>query len=163
MDNSTTRGFAILAPVPETHLLAGLDAIALQLDASPPQIPPVLAYGSDAFEVFAKADELRRGAPVAMFFYAAHAQEQPLNHQVTWRATYTQHVHSRRGRYPGKAYHRPPSTQNDAPTWAIFWLIQDLEKLEQPLPIAHFKGLGKKANFAARFLPEEPVLVEYPR
>ncbi|MBD0268599.1 MAG: hypothetical protein ICV77_09925 [Cyanobacteria bacterium Co-bin8] len=162
MDTSTTRAFAILAPVPENHLITGLDAIAQQLDATPPQTPPVVAYGSDAFEVFGKADQLRQQAPVEIYFYASHAKEQPLNHQVTWRATYIGHVHSRRGRYPGSALHRPASTQNDAPTWAIFWRIQDLEKLDTPIPIANFRALEKKTNLTARFIPEGPMLVALP-
>jgi hypothetical protein len=162
MNTSLNRTFAILAPVPEQHLISGLDAIAQQLDADPPQNPPLLAYGSDAFEVFGQADQLRKETSVQMYFYASHAKEQPLNHQATWRATYIGHVHSRRGRYPGSALHRPASTQNDAPTWAVFWRVQDLEKLEKPIPIAYFRPLEKKTHLTARFIPEGPMLVSLP-
>lgn len=51
-----THAFAILAPVPEVHLLSGLDAIAAQLDSDdlPPNHLPKVAFGSMNFEVFGK-------------------------------------------------------------------------------------------------------------
>ncbi|MEO0827851.1 MAG: hypothetical protein AAFY67_19810 [Cyanobacteria bacterium J06642_9] len=157
-----TQDFAILAPVPEQHLVTGLEAIAQQLDADPPKVPPVLAYGSNAFEVFGKADELRGEQCVEMFFYASHAENPTFHPEATWKATYCKQVHSRRGRYPGKAFHRPPSTKNDAPTWAIFWLVQDLIELREPILVSDFQGLGKKTAYASRFIPESPLLVEHP-
>ena len=162
METSKTHKFAILAPVPEEHLFSGLDAIATQLDTDPPEIPPVLAYGSGAFEVFGKADEMRKGLPVEMFFYASHAENPTFNPFATWKATYIKQVHSRRGRYPGKKFHRPPSTASDTPTWAIFWLVQDLEKLDTPMPIEDFRGLDKKSNYSCGLIPEGPLLVEQP-
>jgi hypothetical protein len=69
-----TYAFAILAPVPEQHLLSAQEAIAAQLAADPPKISPVLAYGSKAFKVFRKADEERAGRPVDIFIYAFHAK-----------------------------------------------------------------------------------------
>jgi len=58
-----THAFAILAPVPEEHLLSGLDAVcfassrrvnAAQLDSDdlPPNHLPKVAFGSMDFEVF---------------------------------------------------------------------------------------------------------------
>ncbi|MGF1520900.1 MAG: hypothetical protein ACFBSF_01095 [Leptolyngbyaceae cyanobacterium] len=102
MENSKTHTFAILAPVPEQHLETGLEAIAQQLEADPPEIPPVLAFGSGAFEVFSKADEQRQGQWVDMFFYASHSEQSTFYPEATWKATYIKQVHSRRGRYPGK-------------------------------------------------------------
>ncbi|MGF1520898.1 MAG: hypothetical protein ACFBSF_01085 [Leptolyngbyaceae cyanobacterium] len=46
--------------------------------------------------------------------------------------------------------------------WAIFWLVQDLEKLATPIPISNFRGLDKKASYGDRFIPEGPLLVEHP-
>lgn len=159
MKNQT---FAILAPVPEQHLKSAKEAISDQLAADPPENPPVLAYGSKAFEVFRKVDE-RDGCPVDIFIYASHAEEQTLKPQATWQATYIKHVDSRRGRYPGKALHRPPSTKQDKQDyWAIYWLVQDLEKLETPIPISNFRGYGKKSGYLTNFVPEGPLLVEHP-
>lgn len=162
MEKTTTNAFAILAPVPEQHLITGLDAIAAQLDADPPEVPPVVAYGSGAFEVFDKADELRQGLLVNMFFYASHPESPTFKPFATWQATYIKQLHSRRGRYPGKKIHRPPSTATDSPTWAIFWLVQDLAKLDKPIPVEDFRGLGKKTGYPSRFIPEGPMLVEHP-
>lgn len=162
MEKTTTNAFAILAPVPEQHLTTGLDAIAAQLDADPPKVPPVVAYGSGAFEVFDKADELRKGLLVNMFFYASHPESPTFKPFATWQATYIKQLHSRRGRYPGKKFHRPPSTETDSPTWAIFWLVQDLEKLGKPIPVEDFSGLGKRISYPSRFIPEGPMLVEHP-
>ena len=164
MENPKTHAFAILAPVPEQHLISAQEAIAAQLAADPPETPPVLAYGSKAFEVFRKADEERAGHPVEIFIYASHAKEQTLKPQATWKATYIKHVDSRRGRYPGKAYHRPPSTEQDKQDyWAVYWLVQDLEKLATPIPISDFRGYDKKADYLTNFVPEGPLLVAHPQ
>jgi hypothetical protein len=162
METSKTHKFAILAPVPEEHLITGLDTIAAQLDADSPEIPPVVAYGSGAFEVFDKADAMCEGLLVEMFFYASHPESPTFKPFATWKATYLKQLHSRRGRYPGKKFHRPPSTESDSPTWAIFWLVQDLEKLDTPIPIEDFRGLDKKSNYTQRFIPEGPMLVDRP-
>lgn len=162
MEITNTKNFAILAPVPEHHLVSGLDAIAHQLDDEAIETHPVLALGSNAFEVFGQADALRKQRMADVYIYASQADNPTLNPQATWKATYLKQVHSRRGRYPGKAIHRPESTATDKPTWAIFWLLKDLEKLKAALPIGDLKGLGKKSNYPPRFLPEDPILIEHP-
>lgn len=121
MENPKTHAFAILAPVPEQHLETGKEAIAAQLAADPPEIPPTLAYGSRAYDVFRKADEERAGRPVDIYFYASHAENPTLQPQATWKATYIEHVESRRGRYRGNPLHRPPSTAGDKENyWAVY-------------------------------------------
>lgn len=160
-----THAFAILAPVPEMHLVSGLDAIAAQLDSdelSPGQLPKI-ALGSMDFELFGEAEPLRAGKAVDVFIYASHSQaEQPLNPAVTWQGVYIGYVGSRRGRYPGKAMFRPPSTASDSPVWAVFWEVQQLEPLKTPIPIGNLRGRNKKANYPPRFMPEGPMLIEHP-
>lgn len=161
----TTRTFAILAPVPEVHLISGLDAIAAQLNSDDPDSPglPKVAFGSMAFEVLRKADELRKGRAVEVLIYAADAEgDQPLNSEVWWRARYVGHLPSRNGRYPGKSWCRPKSAATEKPVWAIYWEVQELEKLKMPIAIASLQSLGQKVNYKPRFVPEEPVLIEYP-
>lgn len=160
----TIRTFAILAPIPEVHLISGVEAIAAQLNSDDPNLgQPKVAFGSMAFEVLRKADELRKGRAVEVLIYASDAQgEQPLNPEVWWRARYIGHVPSRNGRYPGKSVFRPKSTASDRPVWAIYWEVQELEKLKSPVRIATLQGLDQKANYKARFIPEGPVLIEYP-
>lgn len=161
-----SHAFAILASVPEMHLLSGLEAITAQLDSDelPPNHSPKVAFGSMDFEVFAEIEKLRNGKAIEVFIYASDAQgDQPLNPEVTWRAAYVGYVGSRRGRYPGKAIFRPQSTAMDSPTWAVFWEIEELAQLKPAIPIGNLRGKNKKANYQPRFIPESPVLIEYPK
>lgn len=160
-----TRAFALLAPVPEIHLISGLEAIAAQLDADdlPPDHLPKVAFGSMDFEVLGEVEKLRGGQAIEVLIYASGAKgDQPLNPEVNWRGLYVGYVGSRRGRYPGKAIYRPKSTATDSPTWAVFWEVQELEQLKTPIPIGSLRGKNKKTNYQARFIPEGPVLIEYP-
>lgn len=160
-----TYAFALLAPVPEMHLISGLEAIAAQFDSDdlqPDQLPKV-AFGSMDFEVFGEVEKLRGGRAVDVFIYASHAKgDQPLNPEATWRGIYVGYVASRRGRYPGKSIHRPKSTATDTPNWAVFWEIQELEQLKKPVAIGSLRAKNKKTNYQARFIPEGPVLIEHP-
>jgi hypothetical protein len=159
---STTHSFAILAPVPEIHLISGKEAIA-QLANDPNNEIVKIAFGSMAFEVFRQIDELRQSKPVEVFIYASDSTaDQPLHTQVSWHGLYIGHAPSRNGRYPGNKKFRPPSTLSDKPTWAVFWEVQELEFLNKPIEIASLKALNKKANFSSRFIPEGPLLIEYP-
>ncbi|MBE9011390.1 hypothetical protein IQ250_14355, partial [Pseudanabaenaceae cyanobacterium LEGE 13415] len=58
--------------------------------------------------------------------------------------------------------HRPKSTVTDSPTWAGFWQVQELERLKTPIAIGRLQGKNKKTNYQARFIPEGPVLIEFP-
>jgi hypothetical protein len=159
----TIRTFAVLASIPEPHLFAGLDAIAAQLDSDDisTQTLPKVAFGSMAFDVLRKADELRKGQAVEVLIYATDSEEdQPINPEACWRARYIGHLPSRNGRYPGKAQFRPKVAEK--PVWAIYWEVQGLEKLKSPVAIAALQGLGQKANLKSRFIPESAVLIEYP-
>ncbi|OUL34233.1 hypothetical protein BV372_14375 [Nostoc sp. T09] len=155
-----TTSFAILAPVPEIHLLSALETIdKLENELSDEIIK--IAFGSMAFEVFRKADELRGDKEVEVLIYASQSLDQPLNSEASWQGLYIGHANSRNGRYPGKSKFRPPSTATDKPTWAVFWEVQELKRLKSPIAIASLKALGKKSNFASRLIPEEPLLIEY--
>jgi hypothetical protein len=160
----STLDFALLAPIPEVHLISGVEAIAAQLDAENNDEKPKVVFGSMAFEVFRQADELRRGSPVNAFIYASDSKEdQPLNPEVSWRAVYVQQVPSRNGRYRGNPLCRPSSTLTDKAIWAIYWEVVDLERLKNPIPIGNLRGLKQKSDFKPRFIPEGPVLIDYPK
>lgn len=159
------RAFALLAPLPEIHLISGLEAIAAQLDSDdlPPDHLPKVAFGCMEFELFGELEKVRNGKAIEVLIYATDAKgEQPLNPEVTWRGLYVGYVGSRRGRYPGKAIFRPKSTATDSPTWAVFWEIHGLERLKTPIPIGKLRGKNKKTNFQPRFIPDGPVLIEHP-
>jgi len=156
-----TTSFAILAPVPEMHLLSALETMdKLENELSDETIK--VAFGSMAFEVFRKADELRGEKTVEVLIYASESDiDQPLNSEASWRGLYIGHANSRNGRYAGKSKFRPPSTASDKPRWAVFWEVQELTRLTTPIAIASLKALGKKSNFVSRLIPEEPMLIEY--
>ncbi|NJR71533.1 MAG: hypothetical protein HC771_25185 [Synechococcales cyanobacterium CRU_2_2] len=92
--------FAILAPIPETYLLAGREAIAAQLDAE--IADPSLAFGTNEFEVFGEAQQKRGDKAVSVFIYASEPAETPLNPEITWQAIYKSSSHSRRAATPAK-------------------------------------------------------------
>lgn len=155
-----TNSFAILAPVPEMHLLSALETMEkLENELSDETIK--VAFGSMAFEVFRKADELRGDKEVEVLIYASNCVNQPLNSEAAWQGLYIGHGNSRNGRYAGKAQFRPPSTASDKPTWAVFWEVKELKSLKAPIAVAALKALGKKTNFTSRFIPEGPLLIEY--
>ncbi|WP_224095673.1 hypothetical protein [Nostoc sp. MS1] len=159
---TTTNSFAILAPVPEMHLLSAMEVMA-QLAGEQGDEKPKIAFGSMDFELFRKIDESRTGKNVKVLIYASHSDaEQPFYSQASWEAVYIGHVNSRNGRYPGKAKFRPPSTASDKPTWAVFWEVQDLKPIACPVQVGSLIGLGKKSEYNSRFVPERPLLIEYP-
>jgi len=163
-----THTFAILAPVPEIHLLSAMENIArLKNELSDELIKT--AFGSKDFELFRKVDELRGDQSIEVFIYASHSNaDQPLNSQASWHGLYIGHVQSHHGRYPGNPKFRPPSTNTDKPDWAIFWEVQELkpldplDPLDPPIKIGSLRGLDKKQCYKPRFIPEGPLLIEYP-
>jgi hypothetical protein len=155
----TTHSFAILAAVPEMHLVSGVETMGKlnELDET-----VKIALGCMDFEVFREIDKLRAEKTVEVFIYASDPEgDQPLNPAASWKALYIGHVNSRNGRYPGKSQFRPPATVGDKPRWAVFWEIQELKRLKTPIAIASLKAKGKKTNLNPRFIPESPTLIEY--
>jgi hypothetical protein len=157
-----THILAILAPVPEMHLLSAIENIArLKNELSDELIKT--AFGSRDFELFRKADELRVDQSIEVFIYASKSSaDQPLNSEASWHGLYIGHVNSRNGRYPGNPKFRPPSTITDKPDSAIFWEVQDLKPLTPPIKIGSLRGLNTKQSYSSRFIPEGPLLIEYP-
>lgn len=151
----TVSNVALLAPVPLDHLTDG----ALVAEAQ-----GKVAFGSRAWEVFRRLDGLRNGLPVDVWIYASHAHEGGAP-KVTWHARYVGHVEAVRGAHPAGAKYRPPSTtdggEDTANYWAIFWEVQGLRRLApaEVVPVTDFQGLDRRSRYAARFVPEGPLLV----
>jgi hypothetical protein len=157
---ATTHSFAILAAVPEMHLLSGVETIGKLENELNETLK--LAFGSMDFEALREIDKLRADKTVKVYIYASDPEgDQPLNPAASWEAVYIGHVNSRNGRYPGKSHFRPPATAADKPRWAVFWEIQELKRLKTPIAIASLKAKGKKTNLNPRFIPESPTLIEY--
>ena len=147
---------ALLAPVPLEHLESGRKTC---LSAGK------VGFGSRAWETFSKIDALRAGLPVVVYIYASHS-EKPLGSKVSWRAYYIGHVRSEHLPLSYEQQFRPRSTDqhsDDTRTyWPLFWEVIDLQPLVTPIPINQFSGLGRKKPFQKMFVPEGPLLVEYP-
>lgn len=155
-----TTAFAILAPVPEEHLVDGCDVC---------QEKGKVAFGSRAWEVFREADRERAGQPVEVLLYASHLVDGGRSRAVvTWRAEYIGHVETKTGAHPAGMQYRPPSTakyeSDNAGHWAVFWEVAELRRVppDQQVEISSLRGVGKKKYYGKDFVPEGPLRIEYP-
>src|SRR5690242_500641 len=84
--------FALLAPVPEEHLLDGRGVAVTK---------GFVAFGSRKWELFREIDRLRDGQDVPVLIYPSHEDvELKLTFVVAWTAWYVGHVSSRMGAHP---------------------------------------------------------------
>jgi hypothetical protein len=150
--------FAILAPVPEVHLLAGLK-IANNGD--------FIAYGTMKWELLRKIDKKRGGARVPVLIYPSH-ENLPGQDRfvVSWFGWYIGHVDSKHGAHPQGEAHRPLSTfdhpADNEGHWAVFWHLEGLRQLppEQRMTIGQIEGC--KGGWRKNAPPRGPELVKLP-
>ena len=149
---------ALLAPGPLEHLIAGLDVCDRQSK---------VAFGSRAWEIFRKLDELRDGQPVDVYIYASHTPGRP-TFKVSWHGIYLGHVEGIHGAHPEGMQFRPPSTaqyeDDNFGHWAVFWEVARLRKLapHENIPTGRFYGWDKRRFYKKNFIPEGPILVHPP-
>lgn len=136
---------ALLAPVPLIHL-----------EDAPGVIEEVgkVAFGSQAFQFFRELDLDRGGLAVETFIYASHAGVRDLS--VTWHGLYVGHEENRE-----PVRYRPPSTLewDGKNAWGTYWIVRDLERLTEPIPIAELCAYGTGEPFGKGFVPEGPMRV----
>lgn len=153
---ATVLHIALLAPVPLEHLQDG--AVVCQQQGR-------VAFGSQAWEVFRQADNLRRGLPVDVYIYASHSPS-PLHLEVSWQGRYIGHVSSIGGAHPQRMRFRPPSTAKypDDMQWAIYWEVEKLHQLpeDRRIPTGDFCGFNKRRGYGRNFVPEGPILITHP-
>jgi hypothetical protein len=137
---------ALLAPVPLVHLEDGVEVSERK---------GKVAFGSMAWEFFKKLDEDRGGLAVETFIYASHADVRDL--AVTWHARYIGHVTDVEPRR-----FRPKSTlEGDKGGWGVYWLLEGLARLTEPIPIAELCAYGTGEPFGKGFVPEGPMRVAH--
>jgi hypothetical protein len=147
---------ALLAPVPEEHLLSGADVCASQGE---------VAFGSRAWELFQRLDDLLAGQPCDCLIYASDSAKPVSPPTVTWKAQYIRQVASRNGAHPAKMTFRPPSTEryeaDNKGHWAIFWHVANLKPLsvDQRIKVSSLRGYEKPNRYLLNFIPEGPVLI----
>ncbi len=149
---------ALLAPIPEEHLVHGLETIDRY---------GKVAYGSRSWEVFRELDQLRSGEPVPVYIYASHAEDNR-GPKVTWEALYTGHVEAPGGTYPNDLKYRPASASQHpadlAGHWAIYWHLTGLARLDREdwVDIADIRRYRTQKSFGRGFVPEGPIIVGHP-
>ena len=150
---------ALLAPVPEEHLEGALEICGGE---------GKVAFGSRAWEVFRKLDELIDDGKTRVFIYASHSKVPTTPPKVTWRGTYIGHLESRGGAHPDGMKFRPPSTlkypTDNQGFWAVFWEVTGLVRLDKEnwLPINELSGLEKDKPYISGFIPEGPLIIQHP-
>jgi hypothetical protein len=155
----TAAHIALLAPVPEEHLIDGQHVA---------KATGRVAFGSRAWEVFRKLDTLRKGMPVDVYIYASHTAGKDPEFGVSWRARYIRHVESVGGAHPDGMRYRPPSTasypSDNCGYWAVFWEVEGLHPLpkEEHMSPGVFTGFEKQKRYRHAFPPEGPILIEHP-
>ena len=146
--------FALLAPVP-----IGL----LEASGVVEEHEGKVAFGSNAWELFRKLDDLRGAEVIDVFIYASRNDE-PSDLDATWTGRYVGHKESRGGAHPDGRRYRPDSTRAEDKTghWAVFWEVVNLRRLPTPIPVADFVGYRKQRQYRTNFVPEGPVIVHQP-
>jgi len=133
--------FAVLAPVPEEHLLSGLEVVLRE---------GFVAYGSRKWELFEEVDRLRGGEPVPVLIYPSdedHAVK--MSYLSKWSGMYVGHVRSQGGTHPAGMKYRPESVEqypNDlSGYWAVFWHVAQLQRLDE----ANHKAISSLQSYRA--------------
>jgi hypothetical protein len=150
---------ALLAPVPLQHLQSGKLVCAEQ---------GKVAFGSKAWELFRRLDQLRARCKVRTFIYASHSDTIGTP-RVSWQAHYIGHIEAQGGRHPQGTKYRPSTTErypedNDG-YWAIFWEVEGLQEIcenAQRTPLSQLTGLDNGKPFKKQFIPQGPLLITYP-
>ncbi len=149
---------ALLAPVPEEHLISGRQACAEH---------GRVAFGSRDFEVFRLLDSLVAGGGCDVLFYASWAARPlPGPAMVTWRGRYRLHVEARPDGSPPQGIVRPSTTEkypgDNKGHWAVYWEVSDIEQLtkDERIPISLLRGINSSKNYLKTFVPERPLIIE---
>jgi hypothetical protein len=160
-----TTAFALLAPVPQVHLEDGL------------QCHPKVAFGSRAGAVFAEADFCRKAERVRVFIYESLSNRPTQPPKVSWTGVYIGQVPAvgKDKRHPQGNLYRPERafTKDTPGHWLIYWEVEELEYLPNEadrIKISDLRGLANptspssrlKPHYARNFVPEGPLLIEYP-
>lgn len=150
--------FAILAPVPEEHLISGRKVAETE---------GYVAFGSRKWELFRKIDELRGGATVPVLIYPSHEDaDAKVSFIVSWTGIYVGSEETQNGSHSLGMKHRPSTTAQYATDnnghWAVFWHVKDLTELprDQLRPISDFQTI--KGGWRKDKPPRGPELVAIP-
>lgn len=151
--------FAILAPVPEEHLISGLEVLKQEEH---------VAFGTRKWELFRHVEALCGGEPVPVLIYPSVEDDSPkLSYLVKWIGWYDGYEESDDGRYRFPEC-RPKSTEKYAGDqsgyWAGFWRVKRLQKLEESgfRPISSLQSHKSGKFWKKGSPPRGPEIVQRP-
>jgi hypothetical protein len=144
---------ALLTPVPEEHLISGFDVCA-NLGS--------VAFGSDSVMVLSEYAHLVVDSTAYVLFYASHSTASTTP-AATYRARFVKYVGAlATGKAPPSCCDvRPPSTVTDGP-WQSFYVVNNLCKLDEPIPLTKLSKANVKTKLKANFVPLGPLIVATP-
>jgi hypothetical protein len=146
---------ALLAPVPEEHLLSGQDTL---------RESGKVAFGSKNWELFNKLVELLKGHECKVLLYASDATR-PINPPTaTWSARFVGFTVAVNGAHKDGMKYRPASTAKYAldnrGSWTVFWEVTNLEPMNPGVKIGLLRGFEKPHSYLVNFIPRGPVLIQ---
>jgi len=148
---TSTNRPALLTPVPEIHLVEGLEVCRRR---------GKVAFGSQAWAVFDELDNIA-GPGASVLIYASMTSRLGAP-AIGWTGKYQQYVTSRAGSHPARARFRPASCKDEDASgyWAGFYEITDLRELpdDECFLIRSLRAKGG-SSFNDEFIPRGPVIL----
>jgi len=146
---------ALLAPVPEEHLLSGRATVS--------EVGKV-AFGSKNWELFNKLAELLKDDECEVLLYASDAIR-PLNPPTaTWSARFVGFNVAVNGAHKHGMKYRPQSTKkyqlDNQGNWTVFWEVKNLQTIRPGVKISLLRGFEKPHAYLKNFIPKGPVLIQ---
>jgi len=84
---------------------------------------------------------------------------------MSWQASYIGFLDCLKVSGTYENQYRPPTTRqypsDNRFGWPIFWEVEALQRIDDPIAIHHLRGLGMKRSFQLDFIPEGPILIQY--
>jgi hypothetical protein len=146
---------ALLAPVPEEHLLSGQETLKQS---------GKIAFGSKNWELLNTLAELLKGAECDVLIYASDALR-PLNPPTaTWSAKFVGFTVAVNGAHQHGMKYRPASTAkyplDNQGSWTVFWEVTNLRKVSPGVKISLLRGFEKPHSYLVNFIPRGPTLIQ---
>jgi hypothetical protein len=146
---------ALLAPVPEEHLLSGQETL---------RASGKVAFGSKNWELFHTLGEPLRGDECDVLLYASDASR-PLNPPTaTWSARFVGFTVAVNGAHEHGMKYRPASTTKYPPdnqgSWTVFWEVTNLRPMSPGVKISLLRGFKKPHSYLVNFIPRGPSLIQ---
>jgi hypothetical protein len=146
---------ALLAPVPEEHLLSGQQKLGES---------GKVAFGSKDWELFNKLKELLKGDECDVLIYASDANRPQNPPTATWSARFAGFTVAVNGAHKDGMKYRPASTTkyplDNQGNWTVFWEVTNLRPMIPGVKISLLRGFKKPHSYLVNFIPRGPLLIQ---